>query len=74
VLAVWEGAHHWDSSKQSKKAHGRLFLQASGLRAHWLTLIQHQRHDRDLSLAERVKRQQGVIDSPQSRLSNNNGR
>jgi hypothetical protein len=41
---------------------------------HRPTLIQDQRHDRDLSLVERVKRQQGVIDSPQSRLSNHNGR
>jgi hypothetical protein len=51
-----------------------LFLQASGLRLHWSTLIQDQRHDGNLSPAERVKRQQRVIDAPQARLSDHDGR
>jgi hypothetical protein len=37
---------------------------------HWPTLIQDQRYDGDIPPAERVKRQQRVIDSPQARLSN----
>jgi hypothetical protein len=37
-------------------------------------LIQEQRHDGNLSPAERLKRQQRVIDSPQARLSDHNGR
>jgi hypothetical protein len=37
-------------------------------------LIQDQRQDRDLFLAERVKGQQCVIDSPQARLSHHDGR
>jgi hypothetical protein len=51
-----------------------LFLHASGLRLHWSTLIQDQRHDGNLSSAERVKRQQRVIDAPQARLSDHDGR
>jgi hypothetical protein len=41
---------------------------------HWSKLIQDQRQDRDFFLAERMKRQQRVIDSPQTRLSDHDGR
>jgi hypothetical protein len=41
---------------------------------HWSKLVQDQRQDRDLFLAERVKGQQCVIDSPQARLSYHDGR
>jgi hypothetical protein len=52
---------------------GRLFLYASDLRLHRSKLIQDQCQDRDLFPTERVKRQQRLIDSPQSRLSNHDG-
>jgi hypothetical protein len=54
--------------------HGRLFLYASDPRLHWSKLIQDQRQDRDLFLAERVKGQQCVIDSPQARPADHDDR
>jgi hypothetical protein len=61
---IGEWTDHRHTRELPKQTHGRLFLQASGLRKDWPTLIQDQRHDGDIPPVEGIKRQQRMIDSP----------
>jgi hypothetical protein len=70
---VRKWTHYGNLRKPPKYGHSRSFLRARDLRAHWPKPIQDQRDDGDPSQAERVKRQERMVDSSQARLSHHDG-